>query len=191
MARYNRTTTKKKSRKAFWIIPLIILVGLITIWFLVIRDDTASNVVDTSADEQVSEETINYDPPTTEEKAETDANQDKTKVADPEPQPTTNNTGSVKIVKVWQTSGSDVVVQSALYGTSWETCKVTFKKSTQSLSREAPVIYQPDYSTCEGFTIKGSDFPESGTWSVTLTGTKTNGTSLTSSAKKVSVRIEP
>ena len=190
MPKYSRKKSKQKPNKLLLVVPFLLVVVLVGSWFVMSRrEETAST--DTSSDQPTTEETINYEPPSEEEKQETDENVDKTKTAEPEPKPVTTNNGSVKVVKVWQTSGSDVVVQGSLSGSSWETCRVTFKKGDSTLAREAPVIYQPDYSTCEGFTIKGADFPSSGSWTVTLTGIRSDGSTMTSASKKVDVSIEP
>ena len=50
------------------------------------------------------------------------------------------------------------------------TCELLIKNEADSYKQSAPVIYQSDYSTCEGFNIASNVIP-SGTWEITLSVT--------------------
>lgn len=60
-----------------------------------------------------------------------------------------------------------IVVFTKLTNMSYGTCTLTVTKENNQKSYTADVIYQPDYSSCAGFSIKKSDLG-SGTWVIRL-----------------------
>lgn len=67
-----------------------------------------------------------------------------------------------------QSSDDSVTIVAKLYGASDGICYLKITAGNQSVTKEAEVIYQPDYSTCAGFTIP-TDQLGVGTWKITLT----------------------
>lgn len=61
-----------------------------------------------------------------------------------------------------------VTVQTNLLNLSSGMCKLAIKGATKSLSKDAPVIYTRDFSTCAGFTVDRSDI-DGLDWDITLT----------------------
>lgn len=77
------------------------------------------------------------------------------------------------------TSGDDVVITSKVTDYPNGTCSLTITNGEKTRSYSAPVLYQPEYSSCQGFSIPKTDLG-SGTWSFTLTITSSSGASVTS-----------
>lgn len=71
-------------------------------------------------------------------------------------------------VSASQPSSSEVVVSTKLSGYSDGTCNLTIKNGSGTINKSAQVFYQPEFSTCAGFTIDKAELG-SGTWAITLT----------------------
>ena len=67
-------------------------------------------------------------------------------------------------------SGGTVTVTSQLYHYSDGTCSLTLTNGSRTANRTADVIYQPEFSTCAGFSVPTSTLG-SGSWNVRLTVT--------------------
>ncbi len=72
-----------------------------------------------------------------------------------------------------QTSSESVTVFTKLYGVSSGSCNLSVTNSNQSSTQTAAVVYQPEYSSCTGFSIP-TDKLGTGSWNIVLTVT-TNG----------------
>jgi len=128
-------------------------------------------------------------PPTVDQKAEAQQQEDNAKVNRIE-HPQTNNTASDQVIisEVGQEDETQqVVVKTKLVGSGWSSCQVTFTKGSSAFSREAGVIFQPEYSSCLGFAVDASTFPSAGQWSVSLTAKKSDGSSQTSASRVITV----
>jgi hypothetical protein len=77
---------------------------------------------------------------------------------------------------------STVTVTTKLPGVAAGTCTLEITNGTKSASKSAPVIYQPEFSTCAGFSIPVSEVG-SGTWAITL---KLAGTDI---SKSISLEV--
>jgi hypothetical protein len=75
---------------------------------------------------------------------------------------------SISIQNAYQESSGDLVVQTEIKGAGSGTCKLIIQKGTNSIIKTADVLFQPSFSTCEGFIVSASEFFESGTWSLQL-----------------------
>lgn len=94
---------------------------------------------------------------------------------------------TVSITKVWEDSSQNVIVQTKLTGTGWKTCNLTFTQGSKTVKRSAEVIFQPEFSTCAGFSLRASEFPAEGSWSARLAGVTSTGKTVTSDAKTIKV----
>lgn len=64
--------------------------------------------------------------------------------------------------------GDSVTVQVKAPGVSSGTCTLNVVNSNKTLSRNAPIIYQPEFSTCAGFSLPASSIGP-GDWRVKVT----------------------
>lgn len=74
-----------------------------------------------------------------------------------------------------QESNNTVTVFTKLAGYSNGSCSLTVQNGSKSTTQTAAVIYQPEFSSCAGFSVP-IDSVGKGSWSLTLTVTS-NGTS--------------
>lgn len=98
--------------------------------------------------------------------------------------PLTHSGGDV-IVTTKQDSPDTVTVFTKLSGYSDGECKLDVSNNSMSYSKTANVIFQPEYSTCAGFTIPISEL-SNGTWSISLAVTS-SGSTIT---KQLSVEVK-
>lgn len=66
--------------------------------------------------------------------------------------------------------GSTVTITTKLTGYSDGECALDISSDGKSISKTAEIIYQPEFSTCAGFSVNTSEL-EKGTWNITLTVT--------------------
>lgn len=67
-----------------------------------------------------------------------------------------------------QESNGSVTVFTKLHTISSGTCDLVIKNGANQITRSASVIFQPEFSTCAGFSIPVSDLG-SGNWDINLT----------------------
>lgn len=103
--------------------------------------------------------------------------QDKTSDT-PASTPTTPSSSTIEL-STRQESNGTVTVFTKLPGVSNGSCSLKVTNGAKSTSQTAAVIYQPEYSTCAGFSVPVSSVG-TGTWALTLTVTS-NGTSASKS----------
>lgn len=77
-------------------------------------------------------------------------------------------------------SGDIVTILTKARGISGGECKMTVTKGTNTHSQSATLIYQPEFSSCAGFSIS-RDALGAGSWTVSVTITPTNSTAITKS----------
>ncbi|HSX31925.1 MAG TPA: hypothetical protein VLF43_01585 [Candidatus Saccharimonadales bacterium] len=113
--------------------------------------------------------TVDYGPPTEEEKAETERRKEEiTKDDGSLPQSTDL---SVSIIRANQPSaGQPVSVRALVTGTSTGTCTVTLTKSGQpAVTKTVPVVFEVNSASCQGADIPAADFKQSGDYDLKLT----------------------
>jgi hypothetical protein len=64
-------------------------------------------------------------------------------------------------------SNGTVTVFTKLYNISTGNCSLTVTNGNNQKVQSASVVYQPEYSSCAGFSVKTSDLG-TGNWSITL-----------------------
>ncbi|MEO5499357.1 MAG: hypothetical protein ABIR46_02570 [Candidatus Saccharimonadales bacterium] len=100
-------------------------------------------------------------------KTEKDTKQEFVESPDPADNPEVTPTNSVEL-SAKQESNSSVTVLTKLYGVSDGTCTLTVSKAGVTHTQTAQVIYQPDFSSCAGFSIS-RDKLGAGSWTIQLT----------------------
>lgn len=105
---------------------------------------------------------------------------DGTNTSQAKPAPVPTDTSSIQLSAKQQ--GSTVVVTTKLTGQGYSSgsCKLTATQGVSTNSQTADIIYQPEYSTCAGFSVPVSTLG-SGTWQINLSVTPLNGETLTKS----------
>ena len=141
------------------------------------------------ADQQVSvrpQNTVNYSPPTPEEKAEAEQqksaiiskNEDNSNTSGTPSTPTSDSL-HVSIIRASQNgAGTPVNVRAVISGTQSGTCLVTFTKSGQAtVSKSFPIAFEATSASCQGADVAAADFPAGGDWTLSVTAQTTSATS--------------
>lgn len=94
-----------------------------------------------------------------------------------EPAPVPTSSDSISLTASQQ--AADVVVITKLTGSGYSqgTCTLTASNGSKDTSKTADIIYQPEYSTCAGFTVPISTLG-TGTWKLSLKVSPLNGSDL-------------
>lgn len=103
-----------------------------------------------------------------------------------DPQPPTNQpvTSSISL-SAQQESNSTVTVFTKLTNISSGSCELTVTNGSAKTSQTANVIYQPEFSTCAGFSVPITSVGK-GTWLLNLTITSDG----TSQSKSISTEVK-
>lgn len=129
---------------------------------------------------------INYGPATDQQKKEGAAI--KEKALNNSTTPKEPLQGSIQIASAFQEKpGAPVVVQTKLQGSGWQQCELALSQNGTIITKTANVLFQPSFSTCEGFSIPASEFSSAGEWTIKLTVTNTDTTALTAATKTITI----
>lgn len=110
-----------------------------------------------------------------------DTSQQRTTQAQPAPVP-----ASAKHIELSAEQSSETVVVTTKLreqGFSSGQCVLTITSSEQRSEQHAAIIYQPEYSTCAGFSVPARSLPK-GTWHISLAVTPLGGKALTKTLDK-------
>lgn len=131
-----------------------------------------------SPEEKKSEEKINQEKK--QEFAETTKNNQaqSVEVSKPAPVPSDNSTIDLSVSK--NGDSATVIVKLKEQGYSQGKCTLTVSANGKKNSQEAIIIYQPEYSTCAGFSVPISSVG-GGSWNISLSVTPLNGKTITKS----------
>jgi hypothetical protein len=155
-------------------VVILALAGGATYWLLHRSDASDSSIRSTNS--------INYSPPTDEEKAEADKQKDEivgnpgdpSKPADGQPpdagDPAPVGNISVSITRVANaTSTQPLSIRALVSGTSSGTCKVSLTKNGQpTVVKTFTVVFEATSATCGSADIPASEFGASGDWTMSL-----------------------
>lgn len=183
---------KQKNRKMLIIILIaaaLVLIGGISYWQ---RDAIKSwfNTKDSSKETKPADnQTDNSGEPYSDSNPYSDPKSDAEN-----PDANTNNTNSGSIA-----SATLVINDAAQYGSDIEvrsylekiietdgTCTFVFKKGSRTITKTTGSLPNPSYTTCEALIIPTSEFPEKGTWQLTVNYTSPH--SQGSAARSVEVK---
>lgn len=168
-----KKTVKHKSK----VIGIVLVIAVLVAGALLYKNRPSNpKSTDGKADTpNLQADGINYAPATDQEKE--NVNNIKETLSDPSsnaPAPE----GRVVISSISPSNG-EMVVKTELYSGRWTQCKLVATQGASSITRVSDVIYQPDFSTCMGFSIAVSDFPSGGNWNFSLQTTRSDGTIIT------------
>jgi hypothetical protein len=172
---------KKSSRHLFVPSLLLCLILIAGGGFILIHKSPASK--------STSNKGVNFGPPNPKDVQQ--AENQKVKTIENEPstqQQPTNQTVSISGISQ-DPNSHDVIVQTKLTGPGWSQCTLKLtNESAPEVTLTASVLYQPDFSTCEGFSVSSSSFSTAGDWVATISVTNSDGGIGTSSP--VSIKVE-
>lgn len=166
---------KKDRLKTFAVITVVILflIGIVIAWqheqiinWLSNNNDTSKQ---TGSDSATSSGNNND---TTEQSGNDDADDGKGTNTDNEAE--TDKESPINTVKVVINDASQydsiIEVRSYVEGVveTSGTCKLTFTKGGQTLTRTTNPLANPSYTTCETVDIPVSEFPSKGTWNLNI-----------------------
>ena len=98
--------------------------------------------------------------------------------------PTTVKPTSEDITISSMESGDNVIISTQLKNYSDGQCNLLITNGASSYTRSVPVIYQPSFSTCAGFSVAKSELGL-GTWSILLSVSSNNQTNENTSTIEV------
>lgn len=107
-------------------------------------------------------------------------NKGATQSESPQTAPTSSDSIAISAEK---TNTDTVTVYTKLYGFPGGVCELSVANGTKQYSKTVDIIYQPEYSTCAGFSIPFSALG-SGLWQITLKATPSSGEPLTKTYQK-------
>lgn len=173
MHKYNRSRFSKKSLLVV-IVVLLVTAGILTGLELSGVTDFYQKDSDSSTDTaQQDVETINYSPPTEEEKKQADkVKEDIVKDQEAIQSDNPDQNSDKKSVKPIITSAGQfdgqIEVRSFIPGIyeSSGTCTVVFTQNNNKIERQVEGIQDATTTRCDTVTILREDFPSSGTWTV-------------------------
>ncbi len=122
--------------------------------------------------------------PTTQQKQEqkqTQAEQkqdfveNKSGVTSASPAPTPTDSDQISFTTTQQSDS--IIVTTQLTGFASGTCRLIVTNGSKSITQDATILYQPEFSSCTGFSVPISSLG-AGQWSLTLQATPTGGSTL-------------
>jgi Sec-independent protein translocase protein TatA len=90
-------------------------------------------------------------------------------------QPTATPTGSLELSA--SQNDQSVTVLTKMQNVAGGTCKLTVSNGAKITSQTAQIIYQPEFSSCAGFSLPTNSVG-TGTWSINVDATPTNGSTM-------------
>jgi cytoskeletal protein RodZ len=176
--RNKKNTLKTKKTLLILLITASISVIMGALYFFVFKDKTKQ-----SGNQSQESSTINYNPPTQQEKEETDAfkkesTQEQTNTNTPSKEENTTNvpSGSVKpVITDAGVYGTNAEVASFIPGVyeSGGSCKTTLIKGSRTIERSSGAIQDATTTRCPTTIISTSELGK-GTWTATVTYTSSN-----------------
>lgn len=164
MSRYQKKSFLKRLNK------LVILAALLLVvagWLGYRKFYQQANNTSPAPD---SAETINYDPPTEEEKAETEAHKQQLTQQSTATTPSSSKK-TVKPVITFAGQYDGFVEVGSYVSEVYEdggTCTLTLTKGSQKVTRTAAGQKDVSKTLCPTFKVPVSEFPNSGTWAATV-----------------------
>lgn len=149
---------QNKTKKSLLILTLITAaLCLVGVFFLTKRQPADPVLNEGSSDEQTQQDTNIND-----QKKE-DLIKSPSTVQD---SPKDTSSKGPEVSARQETDGS-VTITSKLFGVSGGKCNLSMTKGVTTVTKTADIIYQPEFSTCAGFSIPSSELTN-GEWAITL-----------------------
>lgn len=179
-----RITNKKLSKKQILVATLAVAVAICGSVFSldkigvisIFPKETVPNISkDPTPQEKKSEEKNNQD--TKDSFLDTSKDDQKKSVENSKPAPVPVNNSSIELSANKDGSNVTIIAKLKEQGYSQGKCQITITANGKNYSQEAEIIYQPEYSTCAGFSIPISSVGN-GSWDISLSVTPINSKSI-------------
>ena len=168
-------TTQKSSKKLFAIITASVVAVLALGYFgyAYITKDAWPFTAEATDSNATSEDGINYNPPTDQEKQDSQDGKKNSASQDEANNPSSASTTKVSVGIAY--AGYDdeegmidirAFTTDVVEGTG--TCTATLTKNGQTITRTSKAFVDSSSSQCEPILINPTDFPSGGTWSLTV-----------------------
>lgn len=167
----------KKTLVIGTIVALFLAGGSVFAYQQITGDDTKDTATNTPAATK-GEDGSNLAPATEEEKTESE--QAKEAIVQQQQNPTPPDSGKLKVTPtIAEASATRLAAYITGVFEEGGTCTATFTKGTQKFTKASAGFQNASYTQCTPIALARSDFPSSGTWSVTVTysSAKAEGTS--------------
>ena len=164
-----KNSSNSKKTKLHFLVVIIVFFAISAVYFFVRYNNNRIANEKTQETTVSAPESINLKPATQEDKQEVEANKTvDPKTEQPSNAETVTSSKRVEISSVSIDSEKNVVVQTKLYGTGWQTCSLTMRQATKQASETVDTLYQADFSTCLGFSVPFEKLGSSGEWTIDL-----------------------
>ena len=185
-----RITNKKLSKKQILVATLAVAVticgsvfaldkiGIISIF----PKETVPNISkEPTPQEKKSEEKANQD--TKESFLNTAKDNEEKSVEKSKPAPVPTDNSSIELSADKDGDNVTIIVKLKEQGYSQGKCSLTVAANGKKVAQNADIIYQPEYSTCAGFSVPVSSVG-GGKWTISLSVTPLNGKPITKTLTK-------
>jgi len=167
---------QSSSKKKFFVTILAIVIGILAIlsilylFKLLPFQESDSNEATSSQIKEANE--TNND----QKEQFLDDEKNNSNTADPAKIP--NSTDTITLTTSQDSSSVTTIAKLVGQGYSSGTCELTVTANGKSNTQSADIIYQPEYSSCAGFSTSINTVGK-GSWSISLKVTPLNGSALT------------
>lgn len=153
-------------------------VGIISIF----PKETVPNISkEPTPQEKKSEEKANQE--TKESFLDTAKDNEEKSVENSKPAPVPTNNSSIELSADKDGNDVTIIVKLKEQGYSQGKCSLNVAANGKRVTQDADIIYQPEYSTCAGFSIPMSSVGN-GQWTISLSVTPLNGKPITKTLTK-------
>lgn len=157
---------KPFQNKHLFLLTIVVLV-LIVLGFIFYRWNTrSSNAPDQSSQQNITDGTPQKNTAAATQPTTADQTTDKGTAGTSYAVPTSSESIVIDVSQ----SNENVVITTKLYGYSDGMCTLKVSNGSKSTSQDAQVMFQPEYSTCAGFSVPVEQLG-SGSWTVKLSVT--------------------
>jgi len=160
-----------------WLIALLLVLALV---LFILEKTRVTNFIQTPGSKEVTPQQA------ADQKKADDARKQDFIEKSPEPTPTPLPQDSDAITLSAAQEGSSVNILTKLKGFSSGSCELLASNGTKTHTATADIIYQPEFSSCAGFSIPVAQLG-AGSWSIVLNATPTGGSVIT---KTTSVEVK-
>lgn len=168
------TKIKKPSKKVLLgVLAVVILLGAAAYFY---NRENNKNSSGQDTDSPSSQETINFDPPTEEDKRRVDEN--KQRITEQEQERIKNQQASggttlrsvTPLINFAEQNGENIEIGSYVPGIFENDgiCTVTVTKGTNVVTKDVAGVKEGNATFCPLFVINKNEFPETGTWSAVV-----------------------
>lgn len=160
-----------------WLATFLLLLALV---LFILEKTRVTNFIQTPGSQGVTPQQ------TAEQKKSDDARKQDFIEKSPEPTPSPLPQDSDAITLSASQEGSTVNILTKLKDFSSGVCELSISNGTKTHKATADIIYQPEFSSCAGFSVPVSQLGV-GSWSIVLNATPTGGSVLT---KTTSIEVK-